>query len=394
MAKGRPRGTRRPSADRRTRISRTASLKTLRTKIDRIDEQLLNWLNRRAERAIAVGQHKRREGRRLYAPEREHRILERLARRNGGPLKPAHVRTIFREVISSCLALEQPLRVAYLGPAGTYSQEAARYQFGSAAVQLPFASIDAVFDEIERGRVDYGVVPVENSTEGVVAQTLDRFVTSSLTIKTELLIQIDHCLLASQTRPKGLRRIVSHPQSLAQCRAWLTRHYPGVPLEEVASNAIAAGAAARSAGTAAIAGRSAAERYGLHVVAASIQDLARNATRFLVISRDELNGPTGDDKTSVLFGLRHESGALYRILEVFARERLNLSTIESRPLKGRAWEYIFFVDVAGHVDAPTMARALRTLRRRSLFVKVLGSYPAWRWPDEDTPRETKRNPGK
>ena len=322
-------------------------------------------------------------------------ILERLARRNGGPLKPAHVRTIFREVISSCLALEQPLRVAYLGPAGTYSQEAARYQFGSAAVQLPFASIDAVFDEIERGRVDYGVVPVENSTEGVVAQTLDRFVTSSLTIKTELLIQIDHCLLASQTRPKGLRRIVSHPQSLAQCRAWLTRHYPGVPLEEVASNAIAAGAAARSAGTAAIAGRSAAETIrSSRWWRQAFRILARNATRFLVISRDELNGPTGDDKTSVLFGLRHESGALYRILEVFARERLNLSTIESRPLKGRAWEYIFFVDVAGHVDAPTMARALRTLRRRSLFVKVLGSYPAWRWPDEDTPRETKRNPGK
>jgi chorismate mutase/prephenate dehydratase len=361
----------------------SASIEELRARIDAVDDHILKLLNDRAQLAIAVGHHKSGQGKATYAPEREKRIFGRLAKTNGGPLKPEHVRAIYREIISSCLSLEQPLRIAFLGPEGTYSQEAARTQFGSGANLSPFASIDAIFDEVERSRADYGVVPVENSTEGVVAQTLDRFVSSPLTIKAEVVLRIDHCLLAKQTKPRRLSRIVSHPQSLAQCRTWLAQHCPGVPLEEVASNAVAADLAAHHANTGAIAGRQAAERYKLAVVAASIQDLPNNVTRFLVVSNDGRGRPTGDDKTSILFSVPHEAGALHRVLEVFARNRINLSTIESRPLKGRAWEYVFFLDLAGHVEEPSMGRALATLKRRAQFVKVLGSYPAARWPEPE-----------
>jgi len=356
------------------------TIDALRAKIDRIDAQLLSLLNRRARLAIAVGERKSGQKRAAYAPEREKRILQRLIRLNDGPLTGDSVRSIFREVISHCLALEKPLQVAFLGPDGTFSQQAARDQFGSRAQLVPVPSVEAVFDEVERGRVHYGVVPVENSTEGVVAQTLDRFVTSPLTIKAEVLLRVDHCLLAREANPHRLRRVVSHPQSLAQCRGWLAQHYPGVPLEAVASNAVAAAVSARDPGTAAIAGRGAALRYRLRIVAANIQDQPNNFTRFLVISGDGRSDPTHDDKTSVLFSVPHEPGALYRVLQPFARHRINLSTIESRPLKGRAWEYVFFLDLAGHADEPAMAKALAALRRRSVFVKVLGSYPAWRWP--------------
>jgi len=364
-------------------VAGPTTIDALRAQIDRIDAQLLNLLNRRARLVIEVGKHKSGQKRAVYVPEREKRIFQRLIQLNKGPLAADSVRDIFREVISHCLALEKPLQVAFLGPDGTFSQQAARDQFGSRAELVPVASVDAVFNEVERGRTDYGVVPVENSTEGVVAQTLDRFVSSPLTIKAEVLLRIDHCLLARQAEPKGLRRIVSHPQSLAQCRGWLAQHYPGVPLEAVASNAIAAALAAREAHTAAIAGRQAALRYRLRIVAANIQDQPNNFTRFLVISGDGHAEPTRDDKTSVLFSVPHEPGALYRVLQPFARHKINLSTIESRPLKGRAWEYVFFLDLSGHAYEPEMAKALAALRRRSVFVKVLGSYPAWRWPGRE-----------
>lgn len=360
----------------------TTSLDSLRAEIDRIDEQMLELLNRRGQLAMEAGRQKSDQGRAFYAPEREKRIFQRLLRRNAGPLNAESVQAIFREIISSCLALEKPLVVAYLGPEGTFSQQAAREQFGSRAHLLPLGSIDAVFGEVERERTDYGIVPVENSTEGVVAQTLDRFVTSPLTIKAEALLRIEHCLLVRPSRAKRLRRIVSHPQSLAQCRGWLAEHYPDLPQEPVASNAVAASLAAREPATAAIAGRQAASRYGLEIAAAGIQDQPNNFTRFLVISRDGRSEPTGDDKTSLLFSVRHEAGALYHVLGPFARHHINLTTIESRPLKGRAWEYVFFIDVVGHADEPAIRRALSALRRRCLFFKVLGSYPAWRWPEE------------
>jgi len=364
------------------RLPRTASLDALRARIDVIDQQILDLLNERGQLAIDIGHRKSGQGRSVYAPEREKRIFQRLIRRNRGPLKPESVQAIFREVISACLTLEKPISVAYLGPEGTYSQQAGRDQFGSGAALLPMGSIDAVFEEVERGRADYGVVPVENSTEGVVAQTLDRFVASPLSIKAEVMLRIDHCLLCRSAQPRRLKRVVSHAQSLAQCRAWLVQHYPGVPLEAVASNAAAAAMASHDSAIAAIAGRAAATHYGLQIVAASIQDQADNSTRFLVISPDGRSEPTEDDKTSILVSVTHEAGALYRVLEPFARHGVNMSTIESRPLKGRAWEYVFFIDLAGHADQPAMIKALAAVKRRSLFLKILGSYPAWRWAEE------------
>jgi chorismate mutase/prephenate dehydratase len=217
-----------------------------------------------------------------------------------------------------------------------------------------------------------------------VAQTLDRFVASPLGIKAEVLLRIDHCLLAQSADRRRLRRGVAHPQAIAQCRGWLAQHVPQLAVETVASNAVAAATAARQVGTAAIAGRPAAAQYGLEVLASSIQDQPRNVTRFLVVTGDGPGRPTGDDKTSLLFAVAHEAGALARVLEIFARARINLSTIESRPLKGRAWEYVFFIDLAGHAAEPPMAKALAALARRARFVKVLGSYPAWRWPEGET----------
>lgn len=372
-------GKRRP---REKPLPRTASLDALRRKIDSLDDQILDLLNQRAQLAIDIGHQKSGEGRSVYAPQREKRILARLLRRNRGPLRPTSVQAIFREVMSACLALEKPVSVAFLGPEGTYSHQAARDQFGAAANLIPVGSIDAVFAEVERGRADYGVVPVENSTEGVVAQTLDRFVVSPLSIKAELLLRIDHCLLCRSRRSRRLRRIVSHAQSLAQCREWLARHYAGIPLEMIASNAAAAALAARDPTVGAIAGRQAASHYGLQIVAAGIQDQADNCTRFLIVSSDGYSEPSGDDKTSILVSVPHEAGALYRMLAPFARHGINMSTIESRPMKGRAWEYFFFIDLVGHVAEPAMAKALAEVRRRSLFLKVLGSYPAWRWAEE------------
>lgn len=365
-------------------MPRKVSIDVLRSRIDKLDRQLSVLLNRRARLAMTIGERKAQTGKTVYAPDREKRVFQKLAEFNEGPLSNQHLQAIFREIISSCLSLEKPLRVAFLGPAGTYSQEAAVSQFGSGAELVPVGSIDAIFEEVERGRADYGVVPVENSTEGVVAQTLDRFIPSPLTIKSEILLRVDHCLLMARGRERRVKRIVSHAQSLAQCRDWLTRSYPDVPVEEVSSNAEAARVAARSPGAAAIAGLQAAEQYGLLAIAENIQDLSNNVTRFLVISADAPSPRSGDDKTSVLFAVPHEAGALFKVLELFANERINLSTIESRPLRGRAWEYVFFLDLVGHNTERGMRRALAALEKRALFVKVLGSYPAWHWPE---PRE-------
>lgn len=366
-------------------MPRKTSIETLRAGIDKIDQQLVTLLNRRASLAQAIGEQKSRAGKRVFAPDREKRVLQSLQKHNRGPLEEAHLRAIFREIISSCLSLEKPLRVAFLGPTGTYSEQAALARFGSGAELAPAGSIDAVFGDVERGRVDYGIVPVENSTEGVVAQTLDRFVASPLTIKAEVLLRVDHCLLAREQHPQRLRRIVSHPQSLAQCRDWLARTYPDVPIEEVASNAVAAATASRSATTAAIAGRQAAVRYQLQIVESNIQDLPNNVTRFLVVSADGVSPRSGDDKTSILFSVPHESGALAKILDIFARAKINLSTIESRPLRGRAWEYVFFLDLEGHVGDRAVAKALAALEPRTQFLKVLGSYPAWHWHERGGP---------
>jgi chorismate mutase/prephenate dehydratase len=358
-------------------LARTkTSIDALRAHIDRIDEKLLALLNQRARLVIQIGEQKQRSKASIYTPSREKHIFERLARANRGPLNDERIRPIFREIIAACLALEGPLRIACLGPLGTYSHQAVLGQFGTRTNVVPVDSFGEVFDEVEHQRVDYGVVPVENSIEGIVAATLDRFVDSPLTIKAEVLLRVEQCLLSRSGRSDGLKRIVSHPQSLGQCRHWLQQHYPGVEQVEASSNSQAAQQAAKDPRTAAIAGRVAADLYRLRIVAANIQDHAHNITRFLILGRDGIGRPSGDDKTSVVLSAPHEAGALYRVLKPFADNGVSLCNIESRPLKGRAWEYVFFLDMVGHVDEPHVARAIAAVQARCLFCKVLGSYPA------------------
>jgi len=373
------RSSRRTVSGRRLRghpLPRAHSIDALRAHIDRIDEKLLALLNARARLAMRIGERKRHSRASIYTPDREKRIFQRLAAVNAGPLDAERIRPIFREIIGACLSLEKPLRVACLGPLGTFSHQAARQQFGAGAEPVLVESFSAVFDEVEHQRADYGIVPVENSTEGMVAATLDRFVSSPLAIKAEVLLRIEQCLLSSSGRADRIRRIVSHPQSLGQCRQWLAQHFPSVPQVEAGSNAQAAELARRDGRVAALAGRIAAERYGLKIVAANIQDQANNYTRFLVLGRDGAGRPSGDDKTSLLLSAPHEAGALHRVLKPFADNRVSLGSIASRPLKGRPWEYVFFLDLFGHVHEPRVARALAALKGRCLFHKVLGSYPA------------------
>lgn len=357
-------------------MARKTSIDALRAHIDRLDEKLLTLLNRRASLAVAIGRHKRRTRTSIYTPDREKHVLQRLVAANHGPLTAENVRSIFREVMSACLSVEARLRVACLGPLGTFSHQAVREQFGSAAEVIPVSSIAGAFDEVEGGRADYAIVPVENTTEGTVAATLDRFVASPLVIKAEVRLRVEQCLLSRSGRRQDMARIVSHPQSLAQCRQWLAQHAPALPQVEVASNAQAAIAARDDSRVAAIAGRVCAEEYGLRVIAANIQDHRHNCTRFLVLGLDGIGRPSGDDKTSLLLSLPHKAGALHRVLKPFADNGVNIGTIESRPLKERAWEYLFFLDLAGHVQEAHVARSLEAVRRRCLLLKVLGSYPS------------------
>jgi len=351
------------------------SLAQLREQIDRLDSQVLTLLNRRARLAARIGHLKSRERTRVYVPSRERQIFTHLAELNKGPLSNEAVRAIYREIISASRALEEPLRIAYFGPEASFTHMAAREQFGSQAVFVPLVTIPQVFAEVERGQADYGVVPVENSSEGSVAVTLDLFVDSPLKIISEVSLAIRHCLMGRASRLEQIKRVLAHSQALAQCRRWLAANLPGVPTEEATSNSRAAELAAADPKLAAIAGRLAAERYKLNILAANIQDQAANFTRFAVLGREQPSGqPSGRDKTSLLLSVRDEVGALYRALKPFAEHALNLLRIESRPLKGRPWEYLFFIDVEGHISDEPITRALQEIRPLCPLVKVLGSY--------------------
>jgi chorismate mutase / prephenate dehydratase len=351
------------------------SLPQLREQIDRIDAQVLALLNRRARLVTHIGQLKSQDRASVYVPSRERQIFARLEQLNQGPLPHEAVRAIYREIISASRALEEPLRIAYFGPEATYTHMAAHEQFGSQAVFVPLVTIPQVFAEVERGQAHYGVVPVENSTEGSVAITLDMFVSSHLHIISEVSLEIRHCLLSRASRVEQIQRVLAHPQALAQCRRWLAAHLPGVPAEEASSNSRAAELAASDRQVAAIAGRLAAEHYKLNVLATNIQDQAANFTRFAVLGREPHSGqPSGHDKTSLLISVRDEVGALYRALKPFADNAISLLRIESRPLKGRPWEYLFFIDVEGHLGAEPLTRALREVEPLCQFVRVLGSY--------------------
>jgi chorismate mutase/prephenate dehydratase len=346
-----------------------------RARIDDLDRQLLKLLNQRAEIALAVGRAKRETCIPVHDPEREHEILEALVHLNQGPLPAEAVRAIWREILSVSRTLQQPFRVAYLGPAATYAHLAAQERFGASAEYAPLRGIPDVFAEVEHERAAAGVVPVENSTEGAVNHTLDRLIDSELLICGEVQLEIHHYLLSRARALEDVKVVLSHPQALAQCREWLDRNVPHAQTVEVASTAVAAERALEDGAAAAIASELASRIYGLPVLRERVEDAARNVTRFLVIGHRP-PGPTGRDKTSILLSIKDEVGALYRIIEPFASARLNLVKIESRPTRRRPWEYVFFVDFEGHQAEPRVQSVLAALRERCLFLKVLGSYPA------------------
>ena len=350
------------------------NLSALRRKIDDIDDHILDLLNRRAAVVIEVGKAKAGQSRDFYVPSRERAIYERLTAANPGPFPSEAIRKVFREIISASLSLEQPMKVAFLGPQGTFTHAAAMQQFGFSAQLMPQKSIPAIFEEVARGRAPYGVVPVENSTEGVVSHTLDMFMESDLKINAEIMLGISHFLMSRSGRMTDIKKIVSHPQPLAQCRKWLEENLPDIPLVDVGSTALAAQMALEDESFGAIASEMAATLYGLQVVKERIEDNPNNFTRFLVIGT---NTPerSGRDKTSLMFNIKDQPGILYRMLEPFSKREINLSKIESRPMKKKAWEYIFFLDIEGHIDDDPITAAVTELKDYCQFLKVLGSYP-------------------
>ena len=347
----------------------------IRTRIDLIDDQMLVLLSARAQCAEEVAGIKLQSEPVFYRPEREAQILNRLKSANPGPLPDANVTRLFREIISCCLSLEQPLSIAFLGPSGTYTETAAIKQFGQFAKTRACISIDEVFRDVESGDAHYGLVPIENSTEGIVNQTLDCLINSPLKICSEVELPIRHMLMANQNlQGDEISRIVSHQQSLAQCRHWLDSNWPKVERVAVASNAEAAKFAAEQNGVAAIAGETAADRYDLQILAHDIEDQNDNKTRFLVLGKQEV-GPSGKDKTSILVSVRNEPGALYRILEPFHRHNVSLTRIETRPSRSSDWSYVFFIDFDGHQHDVEITKLLDDVGGESRQVKLLGSYP-------------------
>ena len=349
-------------------------IERLRREIDAVDDELLELINRRAEIARRIGGVKK--GAPAYRPEREAEILRRLAQANRGPLAAERVTGVFREVISACRGLEEAIRVTYLGPEGTFSEQAVRQHFGAAVDALPTSTVDEAFRRCEARAAQFTVVPVENSTEGVVGRTLDLLLTTPLRICAEIELRVQQNLLARAGDLKAIKRVYSHAQSLGQCGAWLAQNLPGAERIPVTSNAEAAQRAANEPGTAAIAGEAAAERYGLTVLARSIEDAPNNTTRFLVLGEIDV-APTGKDRTSLVMSAENKPGAVHALLTPLAQNRVSMTRIESRPARSRSalWEYFFFIDVEGHQKDAPVAQALAELRTRAPFLKILGSYP-------------------
>ncbi len=352
------------------------ALAGVRADIDHIDSELLRLLNARAQCAQRVGEIKAEFGDAgfIYRPEREAQVLRRLQDVNPGPLPNENITFFFREVMSACLSLEQPLGVAFLGPLGTFSESAATKHFGHAARLLPQVSIDDVFREVEAGHAHYAVVPVENSTEGAVGRTMDLLLGSSLKICGEVVLRIHQNLLSNETDLNQITRVYSHAQSLAQCHEWLNRMLPNAQRISVGSNAQAAQKAAEEPGAAAIAGEAAAARYQLPKLAENIEDEPNNTTRFLVMGRQDA-GISGRDKTSLIMSAPNRTGSLHDLLLPFSDAGVSMSRLESRPARHALWEYVFYVDVEGHRDEPAVKQALDALAGRAAYLKILGSYP-------------------
>ena len=349
------------------------TLEQLRASIDGVDDRILDLLRERAELVEQVGKLKDKSGDSYYAPEREEALLRRLVAANRSRLPEFSLRAIYREILSTMRALEQSIKVAYLGPRTTFSHQAAARHFGSAVELVPERTIDEVFEAVERGRAHYGVVPIENSQEGSVNATLDRFMDSNLQIGAQIFLPVELHLLGRGPLA-GVRKVYSHPQPFGQCRRWLAEHLPSAECVEVSSTARAAELAAAEEGTAAIAGAMAGEEFGLPVLVPSIQDAKSNVTRFFVIGRKSARA-SGRDKTSVMFAVKDQPGALAKALAPFEQAGISLTRIESRPSKRQAWEYYFFADLAGHADEPELAAALKELSGVCAFTRILGSYP-------------------
>lgn len=351
------------------------ALQNVRNRIDKIDEQIQALLTERAECAMEVAKIKMSAGDTgFYRPEREAQVLQRIKERNTSLLSDDEMARLFREIMSACLALEQPLKVAFLGPDGSFTQSAALKQFGHSAITVPVTAIDEVFREVESDNADYGVVPVENSTEGMVNHTMDMFVSSPLKICGEVQLRVHHYLLSKECELKDIKRIYSHQQSFAQCREWLNLHLPSVERVAINSNSEAARLASEESGAAAIAGEIAGEIYSLNALAKNIEDHPENTTRFLVVSKIETEA-SGLDKTSLLLSTPNKPGALYSLLEPLKGNHVSMTRVESRPSKQGVWEYVFFVDIEGHMSDQNVQKALAEIKTTAAMCKVLGSYP-------------------
>lgn len=351
----------------------TDSLADIRRKIDALDARLVKLISARAKIAQQVGKIK--NGVMVYRPDREAQVLRRVSALNAGPMSGAGLRRIYSEIMSACRALEDLLAVAYLGPQGTYSQEAAIRHFGSSIELHSCTTIDDVFKQVETGASGYGVVPVENSTDGAIGRTLDLLLTTPAKVCGEIMLPVRQCLMSKAKNRMAIRKVYSHTQSLAQCQHWLARHLPGAEQIAVVSNAEAARLAARDAKSAAIASKTAAALYQLNLLARNIQDEARNTTRFLVLAREDV-APSGCDKTSLILSTRNIPGAIHDLLSPLAKNSVSMTRLESRPAKTGLWEYMFYIDIEGHASDARVARALVEIERKASFVKNLGSYPA------------------
>ena len=356
------------------------ALDALRERIDAIDAELLDLFNRRAECAIEVATVKqdRTEGAEeaidYFRPDREAQVIKRLKSLNKGPLSDEEVGRLIREVMSACLALEQPLKIAYLGPEGTFTQSAALKHFGHSVSTVPMSSIPDVFSSVESGHADYGLVPVENSTEGVISHTLDMFIDSGLKVCGEVEIRVHHHLATRSQNVSAIRHIYSHQQSFAQCRRWLDQNFPGIERIPVSSNAEAARLAGLEDDAGAICGLPAVESFDLKICYENIEDLSDNTTRFVIIGSQEV-GPSGNDKTSLLISTKNVPGALLGLLQPLADHAISMNKIESRPAQGHKWAYVFFIDIDGHQQDSNVVSALNELKQQAALFKILGSYP-------------------
>ncbi len=349
-------------------------LAALRTRIDAVDGEIVRLLHARAELAGAVGEVKRETDAPVYRPEREAQIVDRLMRETGGPMPGPSLAAIYREVISACRSIERRLRVGYLGPEGTFSEQAVRLHFGAGVEPVPLPSFDEIFRATEAGAVDFGVVPVENTTEGAVNRSLDLLLATPLRISGEVSVPVRHCLMTRSGTLEGVRRVVAHPQALAQCIGWLDRNLAGLERAPVSSNGEGARLAGEDPTVAAIAGAPAAERYGLRIVADGIQDDPTNRTRFVVVGTYECP-PSGRDQTSMILSVPDRAGAVHALIEPLARHGVSMKRFESRPARQGHWEYYFYIDIIGHKDDPQVAPALVELRRNAAFFKIVGAYP-------------------